>query len=33
MPNPTPPEDWSVTERVDVLARVSLVPTEAGGRE
>jgi len=33
MSSQTPPDDWSVTERVDVLARVSLVPTDEGGRE
>jgi len=33
VPSLEPPEDWSVTETVDVIARIALLPTDAGGRE
>lgn len=33
MSDSVPPSDWSVTEIVDVIAQVELIPTDEGGRE
>ena len=33
MPDLEPPKDWSITETVDVLARVDFLGTQEGGRE